>query len=236
MMNVLITGANGFVGKRVCLRLRREGCIVRGAVRRLDCNSIDDARWRTSLNGGIIAVGNIDGSTDWSQALDGIDVVVHLAARVHVVREISKDPLESFRSVNVEGTERLARMALGKGVKRFINISSISVHGNSTLAHAYMEEDKAQPNSPYAVSKWEGELSLRKMEKEDNLELVIVRPPLVYGEGVGGNFLRMMQWVQKGFRFLSSAFEMREVLLALRILRILLHAVYRFQKLQAKHS
>lgn len=198
MKHVLVTGANGFVGKRVCSRLRKEGYAVRGAVRHYAPCCDDDVRWSATLNGEIVSVGDIDENIDWSTALDGIDVVVHLAARVHVMQEISKDPLESFRSVNVHGTERLARMAIEKGVRRFVYISSISVHGNSTVARAYLEEDEAQPSSPYAVSKWEGELALRKIERESNLDVVIVRPPLVYGEGVGGNFLRMMQWVQKG--------------------------------------
>jgi len=198
MMKVLITGANGFVGKRVCSRLRKEGCAVRGAVRHYDPYCEDNARWGVTLNGDIVSVGDIDANTDWSRALNGIDVVVHLAARVHVMQEISEDPLESFRSVNVHGTEHLARMAIEKGVKRLVYISSISIHGNSTVDRAYLEEDEAQPNSPYAVSKWEGELLLRKIERESNLEIVIVRPPLVYGEGVGGNFLRMMQWTNKG--------------------------------------
>ena len=114
------------------------------------------------------------------------------------MQEMSRVPLESFRSVNVHGTERLARMAIEKGVKRLVYISSISIHGNSTVDRAYVEDDEAQPNSPYAVSKWEGELVLRKIERESDLEIVIVRPPLVYGEGVGGNFLRMMQWTNKG--------------------------------------
>lgn len=195
MSQVLVTGANGFVGRRVCSLLQKEGHAVRGAVRYYDSRSVDRS---DPVAGDIVPIGDIDGYTDWSGALDGIDIVVHLAARVHVIQEISKNPLESFRSVNVHGTERLARMAIERGVKRFVYISSISVHGNATVARAYLEEDEAQPISPYAVSKWEGELALRKIEKESDLELVIVRPPLVYGEGVGGNFLRMMQWAQKG--------------------------------------
>lgn len=188
MKTILITGANGFVGRRVCTLLQRQGYAVRGTVR--DCGA--------TLVSNIISVDNIDGNTDWSKALEGIDIVVHLAARVHVMQETSKTPLESFRSVNVHGTERLARMAIEKGVRRFVYISSISIHGNSTDAHAYIEEDEAQPHSPYAISKWEGELVLRKIEKESDLEIVIVRPPLVYGAGVGGNFLRLMHLAHRG--------------------------------------
>lgn len=186
MTRILVTGANGFVGRELCKTLCRQGYNVRMAV-------------RCSQDGHAVAVGNIGPNTDWSMALDGIDIVVHLAARVHVMQEISKNPLESFRTVNVHGTERLAQMAVDRGVKRLVYISSISIHGNSTGDRAYVEGDGAQPHSPYAVSKWEGELVLRKIEKEKGLETVIVRPPLVYGAGVGGNFLRLMQWASRGF-------------------------------------
>lgn len=199
MKKVLVTGANGFVGRRVCLLLQKEGYKVRGAVRDYDGHRDADKAKNAALVNNIVSVGNIDGSTDWSEALDDIDIVVHLAARVHVMQETSKTPLESFRSVNVHGTEQLARMAIEKGVKRFVYISSISIHGNSTGDRAYTEDDEAQPHSPYAISKWEGELALRKIENESDLEVVIIRPPLVYGEGVGGNFLRLMQWTHRGF-------------------------------------
>ncbi len=194
---IFVTGANGFVGQRVCRSLQAAGCGVRGAVRHI--SGLNEVHAAEALDAkDVVQVGNIDGATDWSLALDGIDTVVHLAARVHVIQEVSKNPLESFRSVNVNGTERLARMAIKNGVKRFVYISSISIHGNSTEERAYVEDDQAHPHSPYAVSKWEGELILKKIAAESRLELVIVRPPLVYGAGVGGNFLRLMQLAHKG--------------------------------------
>ncbi|MFA4970993.1 MAG: SDR family oxidoreductase [bacterium] len=195
-MKVLVTGANGFVGRRVCSSLKEGGYAVRAAVRDMNENGVDFIQ---QVIDDVICVGNIDGSTDWSRALDGVDVVMHLAARVHILQEVSKNPLESFRSVNVLGTGRLAKLAASAGVRRFVYISSISIHGNSTDERPYVEDDEANPHSPYAISKWEAEVVLRRIAQKSGLELVVVRPPLVYGPGVGGNFLRLMRWADKGW-------------------------------------
>lgn len=197
MRRILVTGANGFVGRKLCNVLRTQGCPVRSAVRKLDEHC--DMMASDAQGSDVVAVGDIGARTDWSQALKDVDTVVHLAARVHILQEMSKNPIESFRSVNVAGSERLANISVALGVKRFIYVSSISIHGNSTGERAYVEEDEAQPHSPYAVSKWEAELALRRVAQESRLELVIVRPPLVYGPGVGGNFLRLMRWADKGW-------------------------------------
>lgn len=199
MNHVLVTGANGFVGSRVCSLLQKKGYRVTQVVR--DANRVNSSFLKDGMrdDNRIISIGNIDGCTDWSRAMDGVDSIVHLAARVHVMREKSRNPLESFRSVNVAGTEQLARAAIAHGVRRFVYISSISVHGNSTDDRAYTEDDEAQPHSSYAISKWEGELALRSVAAGTGLEIVIVRPPLVYGSGVGGNFLRLMCLVSRGW-------------------------------------
>lgn len=208
MTKILVTGANGFVGRKLCKNLLEGGHDVRATVRRHENRCAENTT--TAPLGQIVNVGDIGPDTDWSGALDGVDTVVHLAARVHILQEMSKNPLGSFRSVNVFGAERLAKMAAERGVRRFVYISSISVHGNSTVDRAYVEADEAHPHSPYAVSKWEGEIVLRRVAEESGFELVIVRPPLVYGPGVGGNFLRLMRWVDKGFPFpMGSVRNMR---------------------------
>jgi nucleoside-diphosphate-sugar epimerase len=209
MKRVLVTGANGFVGGKVCKMLQRYGFPVRGVVRKSASPFKGVGPKEMFPAGDVISVGDIDGSADWSRALQDIDTIIHLAARVHVLQEVSRNPLESFRSVNVHGTERLAHAAIRAGVRRFVYISSISIHGNSTGERAYMEEDQAHPHSPYAVSKWEGEVALRNAVAEQAMELVIVRPPLVYGAGVGGNFLRLMELAYKGLPLPLKSIENR---------------------------
>ncbi len=193
-LKVLVTGADGFVGKVFCDALRKSGHFVREAVRKIqeEATEAKEKVGDASIDD-IIEVGDIGAATDWSKALAEVDTVVHLAARVHVMQERSSDPLAAFRSVNVEGTERLAKMCAMYGIRRFVYVSSISIHGKSTGERAYVEEDEAQPHSPYAVSKWEGELVLKRVAREFGLELVVVRPPRGYGPGVGGSVLRLVR-------------------------------------------
>jgi UDP-glucose 4-epimerase len=136
---------------------------------------------------------------DWLSALSGVSVVVHCAARVHVMNEKSIDPLAEFRRVNVDGTLNLARQAFESGVRRFIFISSIKVNGESTsLDHPFAADETPAPSDPYGVSKYEAELGLMALAKETGMEAVIIRLPLVYGPGVKANFLSMMNWLQRG--------------------------------------
>ena len=190
-MNILITGANGFIGRALCKRLLADGYQVRETVR--------SAAQMTALPSGVegAMVGNIGLETDWSEALDGIDGIVHLAARVHVMRESAADPLAVFRQVNVEGTKCLAIAAANAGVKRFVYISSVKVNGESR-SDPYTEMDKPEPQDPYAVSKWEAEQILAEISSATGIEIVIIRPPLVYGPNVRANFLRLLRWVNKG--------------------------------------
>ncbi len=189
-MNALVTGANGFVGQVLCRDLIERGYAVRGAVR----------QEAAVLPPGMekIVVGPIDGNTDWSDALQGIDIVFHLAARVHVMREKSADPLAEFRKVNFEGTERLAKSAAAAGARRLVYVSSIKVNGENTRNKPFSEKDEPNPQDPYGVSKREAEAALQRISDETGLEVVVVRPPLVYGPGVGGNFARMLSWIRKG--------------------------------------
>lgn len=144
-------------------------------------------------------VGNLDPQTDWTAALSSIDVVVHLAARVHVMLESADDPLAEFRRVNVEGTEHLARSAAASGVKRLVYVSSIKVNGEATRGdQKYTEADTPAPQDPYGVSKWEAEQALHRVSRETGLEVVIVRPSLIYGPGVKGNFAQMLKVLGRG--------------------------------------
>ncbi|MHB1348519.1 MAG: NAD-dependent epimerase/dehydratase family protein [Desulfobulbaceae bacterium] len=187
-MKVLVTGAAGFIGSHLRAYLAERHIPCRAAVRRPD-NGIGDAA----------AVGEINGATDWTSALAGIDTVVHLAARVHVLRDEALDPLAEFRRVNVEGTARLAGQAAAAGVRRFVLMSTIKVLGEETFARPFGPADLPAPVDPYAVSKLEAEEALLRVARDTGMEAVILRPPLVYGKGVGGNFARLVGLVRRGW-------------------------------------
>lgn len=187
---VLVTGANGFIGSVLCATLEDAGYSVRRCVRTLTAPDV-------GVN--VVTVGDIGGETDWSAALAGIDTVVHLAARAHILRDDIGDPLREFRRVNTVGTERLARQAAAAGVKRFVYVSSIGVLGENTPpGQPFTEASKPSPTRDYAVSKWEGEQHLQQIQSETGLEVVIVRPPLVYGPHAPGNFARLVKLVKMG--------------------------------------
>lgn len=185
-MKVLITGATGFVAKALSAELLAHGHAV-----------IPTVRCKSGLPGEVI-VGDIDGATVWTSALTGCDAVVHLAARVHMPNESSRSLWALYRVTNCEATLNLACQAAKAGVKVFVFISTIKVNGEGRQA-AYRETDVAAPEDAYAVSKWEAEQGLDAIAKETGLEVVVLRPPLVYGPGVRGNFLRLMQLVESGF-------------------------------------
>ncbi len=188
-IKILVTGANGFIGSALCQILVQQGYSVIGALRNKPQQVASDISW--------VAVGDINSETDWSSALIGVNIVIHLAARVHVMQEKATQPLDLYREVNVLGTLNLAHQAVKAGVKRFIFASSIKVLGEER-DKPYMHQDNANPVDEYAVSKWEAEQGLQQMSEHQTLELVILRFPLVYGEGVKANFLRLVQWVDKG--------------------------------------
>lgn len=189
MTLMLITGANGFVGRALCLDALRRGLRVRGATR--TACELPDGVERS-------VVGTIDGETDWDDALRGIDTVIHLAARVHVMKEAAADPLAEFLRVNLHGTERLARQAASAGAKRLVYVSSIKVNGERTGdERPFVETDIPAPQDAYGISKWQAEQALHRIARETGLEVVIVRPPLVYGPGVNGNFIRLLAAVDK---------------------------------------
>lgn len=191
-LNVLVTGANGFIGRALCKKLLNAGCHVRGAVRSLEASRNLPAEVER------VVTGEIGPETDWTEALRGIDAVVHLAARVHVFNEVGAECLKKYRSVNAAGTERLARSAASRKLRRLVYISTIKVNGEKTTEHAFTSDDIPRPENPYAISKWEAEESLRRISRGTEFEYVIVRPPLVYGPGVRANFLRLLRWVDEG--------------------------------------
>ncbi|MFZ3018238.1 MAG: SDR family oxidoreductase [Gallionella sp.] len=186
---LLVTGANGFVGRELRAELALRRYPVSGAVRSDTVNELHPT----------VRIADIGPETDWAAALQGVEVVVHLAARVHVMKDTSTDPLAEFRKVNLQGTENLARQAARAGVKRLIYVSSIKVNGEGTSGpQNYSEHDTPAPQDPYGVSKWEAEQALHRVAQETGLEVVVVRPPLVYGPGVKGNFISLLAAVGKG--------------------------------------
>jgi nucleoside-diphosphate-sugar epimerase len=206
-MHCLITGANGFVGQALCTALASQGHTVR-AVSRTTSNKLSDvnATWVDAINS----------ATHWFTALQGITIVIHLAARVHVMADSASDPLAEFRKVNLDGTLNLARQASAAGVKRYVFMSSVKVNGESTqLGQAFTESDQASPQDPYAISKFEAEEGLRQIAAETGMEVVIIRPPLVYGIGVKANFAALIRAVQKGWPLPLGAIHNQRSLVAL---------------------
>lgn len=189
---ILITGANGFIGSTLVNALVDSRCHeIVAATRKLDKNCPAKI-----LN---VAIGDIDDNTDWHAALGDVNTVIHTAARVHVMDEVNIDPLSEFREINVKATINLANQAVKAGVKRFIFISSIKVLGEySPINKPYTNVDKGCPVDPYGISKYEAEQSLKDIAFKTGLEVVIIRPPLVYGPGVKANFYNMMKWLEKG--------------------------------------
>lgn len=212
---VLITGATGFVGSRLATFLSAQytGMELRLAVR----HRPDELQAPGALSAGSIeVVGDINPHTNWTDALDGVDVVVHLAARVHVMNDVARDPLEEYRNANTLATIHLAQEAAKAGVKRFIYLSSIKVNGEETTSgKSYSEDSTPAPIDPYGVSKWEAELGLEKVCAQTGMEFVIIRPPLVYGPGVKANFQKLMGLVAKGLPLPLGAVHNQRSMLAL---------------------
>ena len=189
-MNILVTGANGFVGQSLVKSLFSTEYKTIAGVRKIP---------QLQQNCEYRLIGNLEANTRWASILKDIDIIIHTAARVHVMDDKSTDPLTEFRKVNVEGTLSLARQAAAAGVKRFIFISSIKVNGEGTkLDHPYTADSHPNPIDPYGISKYEAEQGLLKLAETTPLEVVIIRPTLVYGENVKGNFHSLMKWTYKG--------------------------------------
>lgn len=186
-MTVLVTGAQGFIGSALCAALSHTPMRLRVAVRRPTA----------ALPGVEMApIASIGPQTPWTDALQDCHTVIHLAARAHVMREEAVDPLAAYRSVNTDGTLHLARQAASAGVRRFIFLSSIKVNGEATTpGHAFRASDTPHPLDPYGTSKWEAELGLHRIAQDTGMEVVTIRPPLVYGPGVKANFAALLRAV-----------------------------------------
>ena len=206
--SVLLTGATGFVGSAVQQRIVADAYYdLTVAVRRVVA---------VPSTVRAVQVADLTAHTDWSEALQGVDVVIHSAARVHVMDDTSADPLAEFRKVNVDGTLRLAQQAVAAGVKRFVFVSSIKVNGEHTeLGAPYTADTQPNPVDPYGISKYEAEQGLFALAHATGLEVVIVRPVLVYGPGVKANFRSMMKWVNRGVPLPLGAIYNKRSLVAL---------------------
>ncbi len=201
--SILVTGANGFLGGALLRYLMSIGYNARGAIR----------HWNVPQESCILVEG-LGADSDWRPALRDCAVLIHVAARAHVIKEVYGDSLAEYRRVNVEGTLNLARQAVAAGVKRFIFISSIGVNGNANV-RPYTTQDPAQPAEPYAQSKWEAEQGLWHVQQETGMEVVIIRPPLVYGPNAPGNFGSLVRWIGQGIPLPLGAVHNRRSLIGI---------------------
>lgn len=193
-MKVLVTGANGFVGRALCqLLAENTSHEIIAAVRRQTDDLITASK--------IVEIEAIDANTNWQAALQGVDVIVHLAGRAHVMRENADNVMAIYRTINTQGTHHLAQQAMQAGVKRFIYISSIKVNGEgqATINDAsYQPDDTPNPHDAYAISKAEAESAITSLCTGSTMQYVILRPPLIYGSGVKANFLQLIKLVHSG--------------------------------------
>lgn len=191
MIRIAVTGANGFVGQSLIQRLSKERLIEATALqRRPPENPLAEIIY--------LSAPDLRSPQGWGPLLQDIDVVIHAAARVHIMHDRSTDPLTEFRALNVSGTLDLAREAARSGVRRFVFLSSIKVNGEATSERPFRATDTPAPQDAYGISKLEAETALRELSTEVGMEWVIVRPPLVYGPGVGANFGSLMRWIARG--------------------------------------
>lgn len=209
-MKVLITGSTGFVGRALLGQLQtlpelRIRAAVRQTVATLPCKQMES-----------ILVGDLHAQTDWTAALSEVDSVVHLAARVHVMHELASNPLQEFRSSNVQATLHLAQMAAQAGVKRLIFVSSVKVNGEITpCGQPFSESSAVSPHEPYGISKLEAEQGLRQLGQATGMEVTILRPPLIYGPGVRANFANLARAIARGMPLPLGSIHNQRSLLAI---------------------
>lgn len=208
MGNLLITGANGFIGRALISKLALQtNHFIRASVRKKIIQFPNQIEVYENMD----ASGNIN----WTDVLKDIDIVVHLFARVHVMDDKVADPLLEFRNINVNATIAFAKKAAKQGIKRFVFLSSVKVNGESTFNKPFSEFDLPHPQDAYAISKWEAEEALKKISKDTGMELVIIRSPLVYGPNVKANFLKMIQYVKRGIPLPLGAIQNKRSLIGI---------------------
>ena len=209
MKTLLITGGTSFIAQALFPIVTSGNWNVRTTLR----NRSGLSQLPQDITG--VVTGDLETVPDWKPFLDGVDAVVRLAARVHVMRETEADPLAAFRSVNVAGTKRLALMAAKAGVRRFVFMSSVGVNGNVTHEQPFSEDDESHPHNNYALSKLEAEQALKEIASETGMGVVIIRSPLVYGPGNPGNFLRLLNLIDKSFPLPLASINNRRSLIYL---------------------
>jgi len=206
--NILITGATGFVGARLVAELLLQQFSISAIVRGED--SV------VPVGAEKIIKGNLTNVSDWFPVLKNIDIVIHVAGRAHIMNDDAIDPVTEFRKVNTNVTLNLAKQAAEIGVKRFVFISSVKVNGEKTyLDKPFKPDDDFVPCDPYGLSKYEAEKGLMALSKETSMEVVIIRPPLIYGAGVKANFASMIRWMDKGIPLPFGAVHNQRSLVAL---------------------
>ncbi len=184
-MTILLTGATGFVGLALTQALLQRGYLPKATVRNISTNLPTTVQQ--------IYLGDLLPTTNWKTSCTDIDTIIHLAARAHILKEQISNPLAAFQETNTAATLNLAQQAAETGVRRFIFISSIGVNGNQTFNTPFTAEDNPSPKEPYAISKYEAEIGLREIASQTGMEIVIIRPPLVYGPNAPGNFARFIK-------------------------------------------
>lgn len=208
-MRIVLTGATGFIGKRLAITLLEQPDVLLNLVSRSQ-SELDGHPQVTTYR-----INEINSSTIWVDMLKDCEVVIHAAGRAHIMQELDSNPLEAYREINAAGTLNLARQAAHAGVKRFIFLSSIKVNGDVTGVKPFHADDIAMPSGSYGISKYEAEQGLFEIAKKNGIEVVIIRPVLVYGPGVKGNFQQMIKWLKKGIPLPLGAINNRRSFVAI---------------------
>jgi len=208
MERILVTGATGFIGSHLCPVLVQAGYDVVGAVREIPPDRINRPR--------LVAVGEVGPATDWSEALKQVSTIVHLAGHAHEMSESPQESSQVHERVNTQGTLNLARQAVEAGVQRFVFLSTVKVNGETSRDRPFSESDEPHPVGPYALSKWRAEQGIHEIADSSPIEIVVIRPPLVYGPGVRANFMALFRAVDRGIPLPLARVENKRSMVGVR--------------------